>query len=251
MLSGWLTSCRKRYDSKKIVVYSIGNTGFPNAINRSIRILSFCSSGVPPLPDLNSFQENLLERLPVAVCACDPQGKITHVNQRAVELWQKAPDPELRFSGAARLYDSKNKPLGSMASPLAFVLRCGKPQYNKELILERWDGSRISILSNASPLFDAKNNLLGGLEVFQDITEHKWSEEARRVAERAAASARVATLVAQQIIRPLHSIAGLLDVLRRDATLTAEARAYTEMIQQELTRFDRLAQEMGQLGMAA
>jgi signal transduction histidine kinase len=203
------------------------------------------------LSDFNLFPESLLDRLPVGVCACDLHGRITHANRHAVELWQQQPEPGAHFSQVVRLFDCKGKFLAPAASPLAVVLRYAKPQYGREVLLERNDGSRLSILSNASPLFNAEGDLLGGLELFQDITQRKWSEEARRVADRAAASARVATQVAQQISRPLHSIASLLDGLRREAGLTAEVRAYTERIQQELTRFDRLAREMGQLAMAA
>ena len=203
------------------------------------------------MPDFHQIQESLLERLPVAVCACDRQGTITHHNQRAMEFWGSEPNPQQRFSGAARLRDSRGKALDVAASPLALVLKAAKPQYNRELVMERWDGSRVTILSSATPLFDSARNLLGAVEVFQDITEHKWSEDAKRVAERLAASARVANQVMQQLAVPLSSISNLLDVLRRDVSLSAEARACTELIQQELMRFDRFAREMDHLAVAA
>jgi nitrogen fixation/metabolism regulation signal transduction histidine kinase len=212
--------------------------------------VSFCRRS-RNLPDFHQFQESLLERLPVAVCACDRQGRITHHNQRAVEFWGGEPQPQQRFWGTARLCDSRGKLLDLLASPLAVVLHTGKPQYNRELVMERRDGSRVTILSNATPLFDSGKSLLGAVEVFQDITEQKWSEDAKRVAERLAASARIANQVMQQMARPLNSISSLLNVLRRDGSLSAEARACTELIQQELTRFDRLAREMDHLAMAA
>lgn len=203
------------------------------------------------MPDFHQFQESWLEKLPVAVCACDRQGTITHHNQRAVEFWGSGPKLHQRFSGAARLCDSRGKALDLAASPLALVLKAAKPQYNRELVMERWDGSRVTILSSATPLFDSARNLLGAVEVFQDITEHKWSEDAKRVAERLAVSARAANQVMQQLAVPLNSISSLLDVLRRDVSLSAEARACTELIQQELMRFDRLAREIDHLAMAA
>lgn len=203
------------------------------------------------MPDFHQFQESLLETLPVAVCACDRQGNITHHNQHAVELWGHGLKPHQRFSGAVRLCDSRGKALDVAASPLAVVLKAAKPQYNRELVMERQDGSRVTVLSSATPFFDSARNLLGAVEVFQDITEHKWSEDAKRVAERLAVSARVANQVMQQLAVPLNSISSLLDVLRRDVSLSAEARTCTELIQQELMRFDRLAREMDHIAVAA
>lgn len=187
----------------------------------------------------------------MAVCACDRMGKITHHNRLAAEFWGGEPQAQYRFSGAVNLRDPRGKLLDPLASPLAVALHTGKPQYNRELVMERLDGSRVTILSNATPLFDPAKSLLGAVEVFQDITEHKWSEEAKRVAERLATSARIANQVMQQIATPLNSISSLLDVLRRDVSLSAEARACTDRIQQELTRFARLAREMDHLAVAA
>ena len=180
----------------------------------------------------------------MAVCACDRMGKITHHNHRAAEFWGGEPQPQDRFGGAVKLRDARGKLLDLLASPLAVALHTGKTQYNRELVLERLDGSRVTILSNATPIFDPARNLLGAVEVFQDITEQKWSEEAKRVAERLAVSARIANQLMQQIAKPLNSISNLLDVLRRDAGLSAEARSCTDQIQQELARFTRLAREM-------
>lgn len=213
--------------------------------------MSFCRFFGVQLPDFHQFQESLLETLPVAICACDWQGNITHHNQHAVDLWGNEPKAHQRFSGAVRLRDSRGKVLDVAASPLAVVLKAGKPEYNRELMMERWDGSRVTLLSSATPLFDSTRNLLGAVEVFQDITQHKWSEDAKRVAERLAASAQAANQMMQRLAVPFNSISSLLDVLRRDVSLSAEARACTELIQQELMRFDRLAREMDPLAVAA
>ena len=199
----------------------------------------------------NPFQGQLLEHLPVACCSCDIAGTIREFNHHAVELWGIGPKPGTRFNGAVRLLDAKGKLLPQEQSPVACALRTRRPQRNTELMIERPDGRRITVLSNAAPLFDSDGNLVGALEVFHDITERRYVEDARRVAARLAASARVASQVAQQIKEPLVSVTSLLDILRQDANLSAEARSYTELIQQELSRFDRIAKEMVHLSIAA
>ena len=89
------------------------------------------------------------------------------------------------------------------------------------------------------------------MEVFHDITERRWSEEARRVSERLCASARVASQVTEQLRKPLHSVTSLLDILRQDGNLSAEARTCMELIEQELLCFDQLSREMVHLSTAA
>ena len=200
---------------------------------------------------VNLFQNQVLEHLPVAFCSCDTEGNVTESNRHATDLWGSKPAASARFHGAARLFDARGKLLPQDQSPIACALRTRKPQRNMELIVERPDGRRITVLSNAAPLLDADSKLLGALEVFHDITERRYVEEARRVADRLAASARVANQVAQQIKKPLVSLTSLLDILRKETNLSAEARSYTELIEQELSRFDRLAQEMVHLSIAA
>ena len=204
------------------------------------------------MPDFNNqLQRQFLEHLPVAVCCCGPDGVITEYNHQAAQLWGREPRPGEYFGEATRMFDVYGKRLEPDKTPIASVLRSGSAQRNSEVVIERPDGTRITVLSNAAPLCDGKGKLLGALEVFHDITERRWSEEARRVADRLAASARVASQVARQIKKPLHSMASLLDFLCQDANLSAEARSCTELIQQELLRFDRLAKEMVHLSMAA
>jgi len=200
---------------------------------------------------VNRFQNQLLEHLPVAFCSCDTEGNITEFNHHATDLWGSEPGASARFHGAARLLDVKGKLLSQEQSPIACALRTRKPQRNTELMIERPDSRRITVLSNAAPQFDADGNLIGAMEVFHDITERRYVEEARRVADRLAASARVANQVAQQIKKPLGSLTSLLDILRKETSLSAEARSYTELIQQELSRFDRIAKEIVHLSMAA
>ena len=199
----------------------------------------------------NQLPVQFLERLPVAACSCDRQGVITDYNDHAMELWGRAPISKDLFGGAAQLYDCNGKRLELSAWPLAFVLRSGQTRRNTELIIEKPDGARVTVLSNAAPVRNADGRFVGAVEIFQDITERRWSEDARRVADRLMASARVASDVAQQIKTPLHSMASLLEILRQDANLSAEARSYTELLKAELSRFDQLARQMVHLSMAA
>ncbi len=197
-------------------------------------------------------QEQFIERLPLAVCACDRQGSILNYNQRALELWGRTPGERDLFTGASRLYDSAGRTLDVASSPVALVLSTGHPQHNREVGLERANGVRVTVLSNVAPLTDEYGRLVGAVDVFQDISDRKRSEEARRVAERLAASSRVASAIAREMNPSLHSITELLELLRHDSSLSAQARYYAESAQLQLSLLARIAREtLGVAGVAA
>jgi signal transduction histidine kinase len=177
-------------------------------------------------------------------------GSITDYNSRSVELWGRAPQVTDRFTGAHKVLDSRGEPLAAEATGTAFLMRSGLPQINREFVFERPDGKRVTVLSNVAPLLDETGTVVGALDVLQDITNRRWSEDARRLAERVSASARVAAEVVQ--LKPaLFSMASLLDLLGRDATLSVQARGYAEVVRLELVRFDALMKHMAYLSGAA
>ena len=59
----------------------------------------------PLLESLLELDQAILDALPVGVYVCDADGRIVRVNQRAIELWGRAPrlqDPAQRFCGSFR-----------------------------------------------------------------------------------------------------------------------------------------------------
>lgn len=118
----------------------------------------------------------LFELGPVAVFSCDAAGKIQMFNRRALELWGREPSPARRFSGAHSLLDADGSTLAPEQSPVAKVLN-GTPEIRaEELILERPDGSRLTVLANVRPLKNDRGEIIGAIEGFYDITERKQAE---------------------------------------------------------------------------
>jgi len=62
-------------------------------------------------------------------------------------------------------------------SPMAEVLRTGEPVRNRELVIERPDGSRITALANVVPIRNQGGLMVGAVNCLQDITERKQAEE--------------------------------------------------------------------------
>jgi PAS domain S-box-containing protein len=206
--------------------------------------------GVIRALESGSRRAHFFECLPVACYACDCVGTITDYNRRAVELLGREPHAADRFTVAHKVLDAHGNTLAPEATATAFLIRSGLTQINREVTIERPDGKRITVLSNVAPVFDEGGNMIGALDVLQDITDRRWLEDARRVAERVRASARVAMEVAQ--LKPtLLSMLSTLDLLGRDATLSLQARSYAELVRVELVRFDALVKHMAHLAGAA
>lgn len=211
---------------------------------------SFSDIAVAPAPDAASRRSQFFERLPVACYACDCSGVITDYNRRAVELWGREPQATDRFTGAQRILDAHGEPVAPDATSVALLLLFGLTQRNKELVIVKPDGRRVTVLSNVAPLLDEDSNVIGAIDVVQDITDRRWSEDARRVAERLSASARIATEVAQ--LKPaLLSMINLLDLLGQESTLSVQTRGCAEAARVELLHFDAFVRQMAHLSGAA
>ena len=121
----------------------------------------------------------LFDLLPVAIYVCDPSGLIIYYNSHAAELWGRSPslnDPTDRFCGSYRMYHLDGDPIEHPDCPMADVLRNGDSVQNREIVVERTDGSRGVVLVNIAPLKDLSGNILGAVNCFQDVTERKRSE---------------------------------------------------------------------------
>lgn len=97
---------------------------------------------------------------------------------RAAELWGHAPaipSEQTRFCGAHR-FRPDGEPLPFAETPMAELLTTGRAVCDREVMFERPDGTRLTILENLNPLFDEDGSLIGGVNCFQDITARKAAE---------------------------------------------------------------------------
>lgn len=128
---------------------------------------------------LDRLELQLLQLLPVAVYICAADGAIVKYNRRAAELWGREPKLDgagERFCGSLRLFRLDGTLVPHDQCPMGDVLRTGVPVRNREVAIERPDGSRIVVLVNIEPLRDASGNVVGAVNCFQDITERKHLE---------------------------------------------------------------------------
>src|ERR1700686_292106 len=123
----------------------------------------------------------LVELMPVAVYVCDAMGRLQSYNKRAVELWGREPAPggmAQLYCGSLRLYTPDGPVVPHPHSEMAKVLRTGTEARDLEVVMERPDGSRITVLVNIVPLRNGDGELIGAMNCFQDVTERQRAQEA-------------------------------------------------------------------------
>ncbi len=133
---------------------------------------------------LQASEERLrlvLDALPTAAYTCDANGLITYFNEQASNLWGRSPRLnhfEDRFCGSFKLYRPDGSPILHDECWMAVAVKEGRPVNGNEIVIERPDGHRRSVLAHANPLRDQVGQLIGGVNILVDITEQKRQHEA-------------------------------------------------------------------------
>jgi PAS domain-containing protein len=129
---------------------------------------------------INWFSPELIEALPAAVYICDADAVVVAYNRRAAELWGRAPTPgdtDQKYCGAHRLYRPDGTFLPHPETPMEAVLRTEQPARDMEVVIERPDGSKITVLVNIAPLFGDDGKLVGAVNCFQDLKAGRTRKE--------------------------------------------------------------------------
>ena len=129
-------------------------------------------------------QTYLIELLPMAAYAVRaPDGVIAWFNSRAAELWGRVPvigDTDERFCGSHLLYHADGTYMAHCDTPVALALKTGASVHEEEVVIERSDGSRITVSVHIDPIKDGDGTIVGVVNFFHDITERKQKEAYRR-----------------------------------------------------------------------
>jgi PAS domain S-box-containing protein len=128
----------------------------------------------------------LVRTLPTGVYTCDKEGHFTFYNDMATQLWGCVPelnDNSYRFCGWHKVMDLQGNVIPPDQTPMALALQSNRSFRNIEAIAERENGERVYICVNIDSILDDAGNVIGAINVFQDITTLKQTEIALRKSE--------------------------------------------------------------------
>jgi PAS domain S-box-containing protein len=123
-----------------------------------------------------NLPDRLLDLLPVGVYVCDRAGLIVRYNRAAAELWGCSPeigDPTVRYCGSYRLYGMDGGYVPHAKCPMADVIATGQGLRDREIAIERPDGTRIVALVNIEAIRDDFGRVIGAVNVFRNRPEQR------------------------------------------------------------------------------
>jgi PAS domain S-box-containing protein len=151
------------------------------------------------------------------VYSCDAAGVIQTFNRRAAELWGREPaigDATQQFCGSFRMFRPDGQPMPHDQCPMAEVVAGTLSEVRDgEVVIERPDGTRVTVIVNIRPLKNGDGQITGAINCFFDITERKQLEETLRDADRR--KNEFLAMLAHELRNPLAPILVSIEILRR------------------------------------
>lgn len=190
------------------------------------------------------FRE-LLEHLPAGAYTCDADGLITYYNQRAVEVWGREPalnDPVDRWCGSLRLFMPDGTPLQHRDCWMGLAIREDRAYNAQEIVVERPDGSRITVLAHANPIHDDAGRVVTAVNVLVDINERKLAEE--RLLQASQAKDEFLAMLAHELRNPLAPMHNALQIMRMAPDDAAVADHAHGVLERQLHHLSRVVDDL-------
>jgi PAS domain S-box-containing protein len=179
---------------------------------------------VDELAATRAHLEAILRTLPTGVVVRDARGRITSVNDAAVEL----------------LGCPAEKVLGRRSHPVL----AGKGADGAVREVVREDGGRLVVVSRLSTIRGADGRKAGSVEILDDRTELSELTERLHRADKMAALGTMAGGIAHEIRNPMNAIKGFAELLRRELDETTRAHRWATTISAGVDEVERIISSM-------
>ena len=197
------------------------------------------------LPHGEAQFRRLLDKLPAGAYTCDARGLITYFNPQAEQLWGRAPklnDPVDRFCGSFKLYLADGTPVAHDRCWMALALAEKHAFGGEEIIIERPDGQRVTVLAHVHPLTDGSGAVVGAVNVIVDISDRKRTEQALVAADRRK-DEFLATL-AHELRNPLAPIRNAIELLRVKCPADEDLQWAVAVVDRQARQLTRLTDDL-------
>lgn len=143
----------------------------------------------------------VLDALPAAIFMVDAAGKLTYVNNAAVELLGHKPRiGEDDWHTTFRLFSLDGQEMSYETRPMTTVLKQNRAVWGVEAQTARADGSLMPVMLFPTPIRDKRGNLSGAVNMFVDMSDRKQAEDMFRIAVEASPSGMILADNAGQIV---------------------------------------------------
>jgi len=126
-----------------------------------------------------SLLRQTLDLLPAGAYLCNPDGLITYYNQHALNMWGRAPalnDPADRYCGSFRLFAKNGTHVLHEECWMALAIKNRREYLGQEIVVERADKSRVTVLAYATPLMNEQGEVTAAMNIVVNISDRKRLE---------------------------------------------------------------------------
>ncbi len=188
--------------------------------NELVKTNTLLQDKVQELDQLSAYLNLVMASVSSGVMAVDCNGLITACNP-AAEIMFSGVKGDLIEAAYAELFPD---------SELMQVTRDGIMRGPYEHRIRSYDGSLRIISAKASPICDSKGQVIGAVEVCEDVTDMRRLQEQLERGERLKALGEMAAGVAHEIRNPLNGIEGFASLLARDIPEDDKRHRYAQSV---------------------
>ena len=184
---------------------------------------------------VSNYLNNILESMSGGVLVVNLGGEIALFNQAAEEITGRSHDEVIGHQYEQVMGGSR----GDGRSAL-HTLESNQSLTNQQKDLARRDGRTIPLGFSTSLVKDRDGQVLGAVEIFNDMTEVKRLEAQVQRMNTLAALGEMAATVAHEIRNPLGGIASFANLLERDLDVEDPSRKLVQKITEGVARLNRI-----------
>ena len=198
----------------------------------------------------------LFDLSPVAVYSIDAGGVIREFNRHAAELWGRVPvvgDTDQRFCGSYRMFLPDGTHLPHHRCPMATVASGEVAEArNAEVVIERPDGSCVTVIVNIVPLKNERGEITGAINCFYDISERsrlesKTKEQAQALADLDRRKDEFLAMLSHELRNPLAPIVNGVQILKLDKSQDPRQRQVLGIIEHQVSQLVRVVDDLLEL----
>src|SRR5688572_1292481 len=176
----------------------------------------------------NKLLATIVEQSSEAIWTKDLSGTVTSWNSGAAAMFGYSP-----AEAVGRALDVSQSTLEDEAARMRRLMTGEKFSYEARALTKA--GTALDIQVAVAPLLDDGNQCIGSIAVARDVTQHKRSAEALRLAREAAEAANHAkssflARMSHEIRTPMNGVLGMTELLL-ETGLTSTQRKYAETVQ--------------------
>jgi two-component system cell cycle sensor histidine kinase/response regulator CckA len=215
-----------------------------------VRVIGAISALTHPHRDDRQLQQ-VLDALQVGVSVVDKQGRIVVANTSDRRLWGGSPDQAVQEVAEHRGWWADT---GEPVRPEEWgVLRAigGEFSADEEVLIETAGGEQRTILNSATPLLDESGEIVGAVNVSQDVTQAKAADATRarleeqvHRAQKMEAVGRLAGGIAHDFNNLLTGILSYSDLILQELRPADPIRADVEQIRDAGRRAANLTRQL-------